>query len=56
MPHPHGSETPPGTVTAPPPWAACATAAPNDTSGRNVLREEGSRSWDGFVVREEERY
>ena len=22
VPHPHGSQTPPGTVTAPPPWAA----------------------------------
>ena len=26
--HPHGSGTPPGTVTAPPPWAARAAAAP----------------------------
>jgi len=28
VPHPHGSWTPPGTVTTPPPWAACATALP----------------------------
>ena len=26
--HPHGSWTPPGTVTPPPPWAACASAWP----------------------------
>ena len=28
VPHPHGSWTPPGTVTPPPPWASCATASP----------------------------
>ena len=27
VPHPHGSGTPPGMVTPPPPWTACATAA-----------------------------
>jgi len=27
VPLPHGSGTPPGTVTAPPPWAVCATAS-----------------------------
>ena len=34
VPHPRGSSTPPGTVTAPPPWAACAAASPvHYTSG-----------------------
>jgi len=32
-PYPRGSWTPPGTVTSPPPWAACSNALPQEQSG-----------------------